>query len=70
MLKGVATGPNGRKVLLVGLSFGNLQKFKDEPRDTHIRITAEETGLPIDVLIFSGETEEAMAEMFTQQWKM
>lgn len=48
---------------MLGLSFGNLDKFKAEPLDTHIHISAEETGLGIDVLIFSGETEEAMAQL-------
>ena len=66
MLKGIATAPDGKKILLIGLSFGNLKKFKAHPRDTYIRIEGEEMGLPMDVLIFSGETEEKMAEDFTR----
>lgn len=46
---------------MIGLSFGNLKQFRKHPRDTHIIISGDEVGLPIDVLIFSGETEEAMA---------
>lgn len=46
---------------MIGLSFGNLKKFRQHPRDTHIIIKGEEVGVPIDVVIFSGETEETMA---------
>lgn len=46
---------------MIGLTFGNLKKFRQHPRDTHIIINGDEIGLPIDVVIFSGETEEAMA---------
>lgn len=48
-------------MLMIGLSFGNLKKFRRHPRDTHILIRGEDVGLSIDVVIFSGETEEAMA---------
>jgi hypothetical protein len=51
---------DGRTVLLVGLSFGNLERFRAEPGDTYIRIDGREMGLPIDVLIISGETEAHM----------
>jgi hypothetical protein len=45
------------------LSFGTLDKFRAEPLDTYIRIDGDEVGLPVDVMIFSGETEAAMAKM-------
>ena len=61
MLKATMTKANGRKVLILGLSFGNLDRFKSAPLDTFIDIRGEEMGLPIDVLLFSGETETAMA---------
>jgi hypothetical protein len=54
---------DGRRLLVIGLSFGNLDRFRREPRDTYIKINGEEMGLPIDVLLFSGETEEAMAKL-------
>jgi hypothetical protein len=60
MLK--ATGHfEGRPVLLIGLSFGNLRKFLAEPLDTYIRIPAAEMGLSHDVILFSGATEQQMA---------
>ena len=63
MLKAVLTDANGRQVLMIGLSFGNLNKFYREPGDTFIRIDGKETGdLPIDVIIFSGKTEADMAQ--------
>jgi hypothetical protein len=48
----------GKQMLLIGLSFRNLEKFLAKPGDTYIRIRAEELGLPLDVMIISGKTEE------------
>jgi hypothetical protein len=63
MMRATAHGPDGRKLLMVGLSFGNLDKFRAEPGETYVRIDGKEMGLPIDVLIFSGETEAHMHTM-------
>lgn len=58
-----ATGTlDGRNILMIGLSFGNLDKFRSEPSETFIRIDGKEMGLPIDVMIFSGETDTHCAE--------
>jgi hypothetical protein len=53
----------GRQILVIGLSFGNLDKFRREPGDTFIKIDGKAMDLPIDVLIFSGETEADMAHL-------
>lgn len=63
MIKAAAKGANGRDVLIIGLSYANLDKFRAEPRDTFIKIPAKETGLSVDVVIFSGETEAHCADM-------
>jgi hypothetical protein len=60
VIKATATQPGGRTLLLLGLSFGNLDKFRAEPGDTYIRIDGKQLDLPIDVVIFSGETEAQM----------
>jgi hypothetical protein len=60
MIKATVTTQKGRTQLMVGLSFGNLDKFRAKPGDTFIKIDGEEMGLPIDVVIFSGETEAHM----------
>ena len=62
MIKATGKGPTGRDTLFVGLSFGNLDKFRAGPLDSHILIKGSEVGLPFDVMIFSGETEAQMAE--------
>ena len=62
MIKASATLPDGRKLLLIGLSFKNLDKFYAEPGDTYIRIDGKAMDLPVDVLIFSGQTEAHMQE--------
>ena len=62
MIKAIAHGPDGRKILVIGLSFGNLDKFRTAPGDTFIRIDGKEMGLPLDVMLISGETEAHLAE--------
>jgi hypothetical protein len=56
MLKGVVT-LNDVKILMVGLSFQNLDKLRAEPLDGFIKIVGKDIGLPIDIWIFAGETE-------------
>jgi hypothetical protein len=51
-----------RTLLVIGLSFGNLDKFRAEPGDTFIRIDGKQMQMPVDVLIFSGRTEADMQE--------
>jgi hypothetical protein len=63
MIKATLTDAGGKTVLMLGLSFNNLNKFYREPGDTFIRIDGKEMGLPIDVLIFSGKTEADMAKI-------
>jgi hypothetical protein len=63
MIKGTATGADGRNLLMIGLSFGNLDKFRAEPGATFIKIDGKEMGLTFDVLIFSGETEAHLHAM-------
>jgi len=43
--------------MVIGLSFRNLEHFRDKPGDTFIKIDGKEMGLPLDVVIFSGETD-------------
>lgn len=62
MIKALTTGPDGKTLLVIGLSFGNLDRFRAQPGDTFIKIEGAELGLPMDVLIFSGETETKMTE--------
>jgi hypothetical protein len=63
MNKAIASDGTGKKILVIGLSFGNLDKFRAEPGYTFIRIIGREVGLPVDVMIFSGETEAHCAEV-------
>ena len=57
MIKAATVAKNGRTTLMIGLSFGNLDKFRTQPLDTFIPIDGTSLGLPIDILLFSGETE-------------
>lgn len=67
MIKATMTDENGRTVLMVGLSFGNLAKLKADPMDSFIKIDGASMGLPIDVLLFSGRTEEEMGRFFADK---
>jgi hypothetical protein len=62
VIKATAKGADGREILVIGLSFGNLDRFRQHPGDTFIRIDGKEMGLPVDVMIISGETEAHLAE--------
>lgn len=67
MIKASVKGQDGRDLLVLGLSFGNLQRFREQPRDTFIKIDGKELGLEVDVLIFSCETEAKGAEVI-EEW--
>jgi hypothetical protein len=62
MIKAIAVDGTGKSILVIGLSYANLDKFRKEPGDTFIRIRGAEVGLPVDIMIFSGETEAHCAK--------
>jgi hypothetical protein len=66
MIKATGKGPNGRDTLFIGLSFGNLDKFRDGPLDSYIKISGAEMGIPFDVMLFSGRTEADMADLVSK----
>jgi hypothetical protein len=66
MIKATGTGPDGRPLLVLGLSFGNLDRFRQQPLDTFIRIEGAEMGLSHDVMIISGRTEADMADLVSK----
>lgn len=63
MMKAMATAKDGTQLLVLGLSFANLDKFRAEPGDTYIKIKGKDVGLPVDVMIISGRTEADLASM-------
>lgn len=56
---------NGKEAIFIGLSYGNLNKFRDGPLDSFITIHGSEIGIDHDILIFSGRNEEDMAEFLS-----
>lgn len=68
MVKFIATGPNGRKMLGLGLVAGNLEHLK---AGRPIHFDREHLGLAVmnldDILIFFGETEEAIEKEFREK---
>ena len=51
-------------LLLLGLSFGNLDRLRAEALDGFIKIKGEEVGLPADIIITAGESEAALMHAF------
>lgn len=51
----------GRPTYIIGLSWGNLDRFRDGPGDSYIRVPLEESGLSDDILVFSDRTEADLA---------
>lgn len=68
MLKARGT-MDGRDTVFLGLSFANLQKFKDEPLKTYILIDKNDLDMPFDIMIFSGQTEDELEVAFLKQAK-
>jgi hypothetical protein len=66
MMKATATLPDGRQLLMIGLSNGNLDTFRAQPLDSMIRIDGRQIGLGIDVLLFSGRTEAEIAHAMSK----
>lgn len=66
MIKATGIGPNGRPLLVIGLSFGNLERLRKGPLDDYIPIDGQEMGIPFDVMIISGRTEADMAELVSK----
>lgn len=62
MIKASFKGRDGHGMLIVGLSFLNLDTLRAAPGDTYIKIDGRELGLTSDVMIFAGETEAECAE--------
>lgn len=59
MLKAVFKGrsPTGRSTFICGLSYHNLERLKE---GKPISVDGSQIGLPFDVFIFAGETEQSM----------
>lgn len=68
MIKALVMDPGKRGVLMLGLSFGNLDKFRAMPLDTFIKVDGVQFGLPHDIIIFSGKTEADMTNLLARDF--
>jgi hypothetical protein len=66
MIKATIKLANGKQALMIGLSRANLEFLQAHPVDSYLRIKGDEIGIPIDVALFAGETEEAILEHFKE----
>jgi len=64
MIKATMSTPDGRQILLIGLSHANLDRLKADGLNGYIRI--KDIGLPFDVIITCGKTEQDIVNEFKQ----
>lgn len=57
MVLAIAEGEDGRTILVIGLSHGNLARLRADGLNGHIRIDGKSKNLPIDIMISAAETE-------------
>lgn len=55
----------GREVLILGLSFANLDKLRAEVGNGYIEVSGKQVGLPIDIHIIAGETEAHIVQQLS-----
>ena len=60
MIKMTGQSKDGRTLVTLGLSEGNLKRLRE---GKPIHIFGAEMDLPVDICIFWGETEEKLVEM-------
>jgi hypothetical protein len=66
MLKASIIGDDGKHLMILGLSFNNLDELRQKPCGTYIIVKGDEIGVPgIEVMIFSGRTEQEMSHYMT-----
>lgn len=67
MIRATFKAKNGQPDLLIlGFSFGNLDRFRAEAPDGYVHIVGAELGIPINVLLVAGETEDAIKEHLSE----
>lgn len=63
MIKATAMARDGRRIVVLALSHGNLDRLRADGLNGYIPIKGEDIALPgIDIQITAGETEEKIAE--------
>ena len=65
MIKATIDSVAGRKMLILGLSFENLDRLRENACDGFIKVDGEKLALPMDVLIYAGQTEAHCAEVIS-----
>jgi hypothetical protein len=61
---------DGKHVIFLGMSFGNLNKFRKDPCDTFIKIEGNEIELDADVVLFSCRTEKEGVAMLQKMFNI
>jgi len=66
MLKASVQGKDGRHLLVIGLTFANLDYLRRTPGDGFIKVDGRPLGIDVDIMIFSGNNEAALADIITK----
>lgn len=70
MIRLTGKGPDGEDTLFLGLTVADLDKLRSMPLRGNIRLERSETGLPCDIVIFSGRTEDEMLRALAKAPRM
>jgi hypothetical protein len=66
MLSASVQGKDGRYLLVIGLSFANLEHLRTHPNDAFLKIDGTRINIPLDVMLFSGESEADLAAIIVK----
>lgn len=60
MIRAKCDQPSGVPLLVVGLTFKDLDMMRKAPGDDHITLRGATMGLPMDIIIFAGRDDRAL----------
>lgn len=63
MIRAKCDQTSGVPLLLLGLTFRDLDLMREAPGDDHIVIRGADLGLPMDLVIFAGQDDQALFKL-------
>ena len=66
MIKGIAEDANGRKLLIVGLAWSDLDALRASLAKGSIMVEGGDLGLPLDVMILAGKDDVQIDGVLTE----
>ena len=67
MVKMVGTQENGTQVVMLGLSWANLDRLRADGLKGFMNIRGVDIGVPVDIIITAAETEHEIADLLIRE---